>query len=147
MIVLSAAAVVWAMTASAVMQDRFPDGPGKTELLKVCSGCHEPDNVFTFPQSAPEWTNTLQNMVERGTEASDAEWKAIETYIDKYIALIPVNMASRDELVKTMDVTPAVADAVITYRKDKPFKTADDVKKVPGLAAANVDTRKDRFVF
>ena len=27
------------------------------------------------------------------------------------------------------------------------FKTIDDLKKVPGLATANLDTKKDRLVF
>jgi competence protein ComEA len=145
---MSIGAVVLAWVATGAMQDRFPDGEGKAEMLKVCGECHEPDNVFAFPKMAPEWTLTLADMKQRGTEATPQEWQAIELYLDKYFALIPINTSPADELVRTMDVTPAVADAIVTYRKESgPFKSVDDLKKVSGLDAAKVDARKDRLLF
>ena len=47
-----------------------------------------------------------------------------------------------------LDITAAVADALVSYRQQNgPFKTLDDLKKVPGLDAAKVDARKVRVTF
>ncbi len=145
---LSCSAVVLVLTMSAAMQDRFPTGPGKAELVKVCSSCHEPDNVFAYPQTAGEWADTLQKMAQLGAEATPDDWRLIEQYLDANLALIPINAAPAVELQRTMDVTEAVADAIVKHRKEKGgFKSVDDVKKVPGVDASKVDARKDRLIF
>src|SRR5262245_508833 len=141
---IGGAFVVWVLTAAALTQDRFPNGEGKTETLKVCSDCHDPDVIFASPKTASDWTETLAEMKQRGAEASMEEWRAVESYLDKYLALIPINQSQADELVRTMDVTPEVADAIVKYRREHgKFKAVDDIKKVPGLDAAAVDARKN----
>ena len=145
---LAVAGGVCLLAASAQTQDRFPTGRGKAELLKVCSGCHEPDNVFAFPKTVPEWAKTLDDMAQRGTEATPAEWQAIELYLDKFVALIPINRATSEELVRTMDVTEDIGAAIATYREQHgAFKSTADLKRVPGLDAEKVDARRDRLVF
>jgi competence protein ComEA len=142
---------LFALLATSIVlssQDRFPDGPGKTELVKVCSGCHDAEIVLANLKSPGEWNETLQNMATQGAEATPEQWKAIEQYIDAHFALVMVNKAPADELQLALDVPPAIAAAVVKYRQDNgPFKTIDDVKKVPGIDAAKVDGAKNRFVF
>ena len=136
------------LTLSAAIQDRFPEGPGKAELLKVCSGCHEAANVFAYPKTAGEWSGTLANMAQLGAEATQPEWRLIEQYLDAQLALIRINEAAAEELQRTLDVAETVAQATVKYRQERgTFKSTDDVKKVPGLEAAKVDARKDRFIF
>jgi competence protein ComEA len=136
------------VTIVAATQDRFPDGPGKTELVKVCAGCHDAEIVLANLKTPGEWSETLQTMAQLGAEATQDEWRLIERYIDTNLALILVNKAAAEELQLTMDVTPEVAAAIVKYRQDNgPFKTVDDVKKVPGVDAAKVDARTSRFVF
>jgi competence protein ComEA len=142
------AAAIAFMTMSAAMQDRFQDGHGKTELLRVCSGCHDPETVLANPQTAPEWSETLATMARQGAEATDEEWRLVEQYLDVNLAIIRINAAAADEIHRTVDVTDTVADAVVKYRdQNGPFKSVDDLKKVPGLDAAKVDARKDRLIF
>ena len=129
-------------------QNRFPDGPGRVELQKVCSGCHEPDNVFAYAQTASEWAETLEKMAQAGAEGTAEEWRLIELYLDAHFALIPINTANSGELQRTMHIPKPVADAIVKYRAENGrFKTIDDLKKVTGLDAAKVEARKDRFVF
>jgi competence protein ComEA len=136
------------LTIVATMQDRFPDGPGKPELMKVCSGCHDAEIVLAHQQTPGEWAETLQNMGQLGAEGTPDEWRLIERYLDVNFASILINKAAADELRITMDLTAEVADAVIKYRQDKgPFESLDDVKKVSGVDAAKVDQCKSRFVF
>ena len=141
-----AAATTLAMTVTT--EDRFPDGAGKAEFLKVCSGCHEAENVFAFSKTADEWSGTLANMAQLGAEATQDEWRLIERYIHAQLALIKINTAARDELQRTFAVEDAVADAIVKYRQEHGnFKSPDDVKKVPGLEPAAVDARRERLIF
>jgi len=142
------AAALAFLTISAATQDRFPDAPGRTELLRVCSECHEAGSVLETPQTAEAWSETLATMARQGAEATDEEWRLIEQYLDANLALIRINAAAADEIRRTMDVTKAIADAVTKYREQNgPFKSVDDLKKVPGLDAAKVDGRKERLIF
>ena len=136
------------LTIAGATQDRFPDAPGKAELIKVCSGCHEAENVFAHPQTAGEWSETLANMVQLGSEATPEEWRLIEQYLDTQLAMISINAAAAEELQRTVDVAETVAQAIVKYRQEHGnFKSTDELKKVPGLDAARVDARKDRLIF
>jgi competence protein ComEA len=116
--------------------------------VKVCSGCHDAEIVLANLKTPGEWSETLQDMAQQGAEATPTEWGLIEKYLDLNLAIIAINKAAAEELQLTLDVTREVADAVVTYRHDNgPFKSVDDVKKVPGMDAAKVDARKSRFVF
>src|SRR5262245_57632565 len=127
---------------AATAQDRFPDGPGKTELMKVCSGCHDPEIVLSHLQTPCEWTDTFQKRVDVGAEATSDEWHAIEQYIDANLALIAINKSPAGDLQLTMDCTPEVAAAIVKFRQENgPFKSVDDVKKVAGVDGAKVDAR------
>jgi competence protein ComEA len=140
--------VVSGFSRTAATQDRFPDAPGKAELLKVCRGCHEAETVFAHAQTAAEWADTLARMAQLGAEGTQEEWRLVERYLDSQLALIVINKAAADEIQRTVDVPEAVAQAVVTYRLEHGnFKSIDDVKKVPGLEAAKVDARSDRLIF
>jgi competence protein ComEA len=142
---LSAVLVV---TIAAATQDRFPDAPGKAELIKVCSGCHEAETVLAHAQSAGEWAETLASMAQLGAEGTPEEWRLIERYLDAQLAMITINKAAADEIQRTVDVPEAVAQAIVTYRRENGnFKSINDLKKVPGLEAAKADARKDRLIF
>lgn len=145
---IGALAALLTMSAAVSSQDRFPDGPGKADVIKVCSGCHDAEIVLANLKTPGEWNETLQNMATQGAEATPEQWKLIEQYIDVHFAMVMVNKAPADEIQLALDVTPEVAAALVKYRQDKgPFKTIDDVKKVPGIDAAKVDAATSRVVF
>jgi len=141
-------AALLATSVALSSQDRFPDGPGKTDVMKVCGGCHDAEIILANLKTPGEWNETLQNMATQGAEATPEQWKLIEQYIDVHFAMVMVNKAPADEIQIALDVTPEVAAALVKYRQDKgPFKTIDDVKKVPGIDAAKVDAATSRVVF
>jgi competence protein ComEA len=136
------------LTITGATQDRFPDAPGKAELIKVCSGCHEAETVLAHAQTAGEWAGTLANMAQLGAEGTPEEWRLIERYLDAQLAMIAINKAPADEIQRTVDVPEAVAQAIVTYRQEHGnFKSIDELKNVPGLDAAKADARKDRLIF
>jgi competence protein ComEA len=145
---IGALAALLAMSAAVSSQDRFPDGAGKADVIKVCSGCHDAEIILANLKTPGEWNETLQNMATQGADATPEQWKAIEQYIDHHFAMVMVNKAPADEIQLALDVTPEIAAALVKYRQDKgPFKTIDDVKKVPGIEAAKVDAAASRVVF
>ena len=116
--------------------------------MKVCSGCHEVETVFAHAQTAREWAETLASMAQLGAEGTPEEWRRIQQYLDAELALIAINKAAADEIQRTADVPEAVAQTIVTYRREHGnFKSIDDLKKVPGLEAAKADARKDRLIF
>jgi competence protein ComEA len=144
----AALVAVWLLRVGVATQDRFPDGAGKSEVVRACGGCHDAEIILANLKSLAEWSDTLQDMATQGAEATPDEWRLIERYIDTNFALIAINKASADELQLTMDAAPEIAAAIVKQRQDKgPFKSVDDVKKVKGVDAAKVEARKNRFVF
>jgi competence protein ComEA len=126
----------------------FPDGPGKSALLKVCSGCHGPEAAVGQLKTREEWSKALDEMAANGAQGTDEEWNAILEYLDRHFSLIFVNKADAGELARTLDIADADGQAIVRYRNDHGrFETIDDLKTVPGLDRAKVDARKDRFVF
>src|SRR5947209_19235401 len=127
---------------------KFPEGPGKAALLKVCSDCHGPESAVGQLKTRQEWSKTLDEMAANGAQGTDEEWNQILEYLDKNYSLILVNKGDAKQLANTLDVSAATAEAIVKYRDEHgSFTAIDDLKKVPGLDPATVDARKDRFVF
>jgi competence protein ComEA len=140
--------VVSGFSRTAATQDRFPDARGKTELLKVCGGCHGAETVLAHAQTADGWAETLGRMVQLGAEGTQEEWRLVQQYLDSQLALIAINKAAADEIRRTVDVPDAVVQAIVTYRREHGnFKSIDDLKNVPGLDAAKVEACRDRLIF
>ena len=127
---------------------RFPPGPGRDALFKVCANCHGPESVLGQLKTHDEWSKTLDEMANNGAQGSDEEWNQILAYLDKNYSLIFVNKVGAKDLESMLDVAPGVADAIVSRRSENgSYKSIDDLKRVPGVAAATIDARKDRFIF
>src|SRR5207237_1809273 len=131
-----------------VKESKFPEGPGKTALFKVCSECHGAESAVGHLKTRQEWSKTLDEMAAQGAQGTDEEWNQILEYLDKNYSLIPVNKGDAKQLASTLDVSAATAEAIVKYRDEHgSFTAIDDLKKVPGPDPATVDARRDRFVF
>jgi competence protein ComEA len=133
-------------------QNQYPDGPGKATFLKICSNCHAPDNVIGKGQSADDWTEVLNKMIQNGAQGTDDEFGAILDYLSTNFPPIPdkinVNTATAWNLRNWMNFSDKQANAVVDYRKQNgDFKSLDDLKKVPGLDPKVLDAKKDRITF
>jgi competence protein ComEA len=150
MTILPVAAFAQAATGQSASDasSRFPPGPGRDALFKVCNNCHGPESVLGQLKTHDEWSKTLDEMASNGAEGTDEEWNAILAYLDQHYSLIFVNKASAKDLASTLDVSEAVAQAIVRTRTEKgSFKTIDDLKRVPGIDTAKVDARKDRLIY
>jgi competence protein ComEA len=129
-------------------RSRFPSGRGREALFKVCSDCHGPESVLGRFKTRDEWSKTLDEMADDGAQASDEEWTDILEYLARHYSLIFINTATARDLASMLDVAPEVADAIVGRRAEKGrYTNVDELLQVPGVAAATIEARKDRFVF
>jgi competence protein ComEA len=127
---------------------KFPDAPGKAVFLKMCSDCHGPESAIAQFKTRDEWSKTLDDMASNGAQGTDEEWNQVLDYLDKYFSLILINKATAKQLAGALDVPMETAEGVVKYRAEHGrFGSIDDLKNLPGLDAAKLQTQKDRFVF
>ncbi len=146
--VLSSVTSAQSDVAQPTAQSRFPAGPGRDALFKVCNNCHGPESVLGHLKTHDEWSKTLDEMATNGAQGSDEEWNQILAYLDKHYSLIFINRATAKDLETTLDVAPAVAAAIVRRRTEHgTYTSIDDLKQVPGVAAGPIEARKDRLIF
>jgi competence protein ComEA len=72
---------------------------------------------------------------------------ALLAYAGMAFAVVNINSASQKQLEELPGVGPAKAKAIIDYRKKNgPFKTTEDLKKVDGIGDATYDKIKGDLV-
>jgi competence protein ComEA len=152
MLMASAAAQTPPQTTSSTQTtttaSRFPAGPGRDALFKVCKECHGPESVLGQLKTRDEWSKTLDEMAANGATGTDEEWNSILDYLDKHYSLILVNTAPAKDLALKLDVPAEIADEIVRARTEKgTFTSIDELKRVPGLDGAKLEARKDRLIF
>lgn len=132
---------------------QLPDGPGKAETQRICSQCHELERSISLHQDRAGWQVTMNKMVGLGAKGTDRDFQAITEYLTKNypaedIPRINVNDAKAIDLESGLSLRRSQAAAIIEYRaKHGPFKSIEDLKKVPGVDAQKIEAKKDRLVF
>jgi competence protein ComEA len=59
-----------------------------------------------------------------------------------------VNKATAEQLAEGLGIPGDTASAIVSYRqKNGSFKTLEELKKVPALNAADIESKKDRLDF
>ena len=138
---------------AALGQVQLPDGPGKEQTIRVCKDCHELERVVAPRLNRDGWKGTIDKMITLGAQGSDEDFDVILDYLAKNypadeLPKINVNKATAIELESALSLKRSESAAVIEYRaKHGPFKSIDDLKKVPGIDAAKVEAKKDRLTF
>ncbi len=131
----------------------LPDGPGKEETQKICSQCHELEQALSARYDRAGWQRTLDKKVALGAKGTEKEFRAILEYLVKNfhaeeVPKINVNKATAIQLESGLSLRRSQAAAIIQYRaKNGPFKSIENLKKVPGMDAAKIDAKKDRLTF
>src|SRR5579863_9077161 len=99
--------------------------------------------------SRPRWSYPRKPPPRSFATAS----KIVEYLAKTFPALIDikkvnVNTAAAKDIETTLELSPETAAAIVRYREQNgAFKTIDDVKKVPGVDAAKIESKKDRLEF
>ena len=119
----------------------------KADFEIVCGACHA-SSMISDIRTEPDWKQTVEHMASLGANGSDEQMEAVMRVLLRTLTKVNVNTAAAARLPLVLDISEATAEAVVKYRAEHgPFKTLDDLKKVPGVDAAKLDARKNRVVF
>lgn len=131
----------------------LPDGAGKAETQKLCAQCHELDKAFSLSQDRVGWQATIKKMVGFGMKGTEEEQNLVLEYLVKNfpadeLPKLNVNKAEAIDFESALSLKRSQAASIIQYReKNGPFKSIEDLKKVPGLDSEKIEAKKDRLVF
>lgn len=135
-------------------KNQLPDGPGKDVVLRVCGQCHAVDLITGKGNTRDGWTQVVGVMIARGAQGSDDDFDTIVEYLTTYfppnsdVKKVNVNKAPASELQTVLQLTEKDANSIVDYRKQNgDFKSFDDLKKVPGLDQAKLESLKEKITF
>ncbi len=139
---------------SAFAQSELPPGPGREQVEKICSGCHD-FSTFTESRFTKEkWGKTVEKMVARGAEGTDEELEQVVNYLAAHFGpdaprpKLNANSATAADLVKTLALTEADAAAIVAYRtKHGKFQNLEELESVPGIDRKRIEAEKDSIAF
>jgi competence protein ComEA len=130
---------------------RLPDGPGKEAVGKICIDCHDSGNFRKARFTTEEWTDSVEDMVQRGATGTPQELEAVVAYLAKNFgkgAPVRINTAPFAEIKIVLGFTVPEVRALIDYReKNGDLKSFDQLLKVPGIDPAKAEGQKAKIVF
>ena len=122
---------------------------GKAVVDRACAKCHGMTSVSRERNTRGRWAAIVDDMIGRGADVSDADFDKVVDYLAKRFGpKTNVNSATAEELVAGAGFSKDAAAAIVEYRqKNGWFKSLDELKRVPSLDAADVESKKDRLEF
>jgi competence protein ComEA len=128
----------------------LPDAPGKETFVMVCSMCHSPDAVIGKQGTKKWWKSKVTEMLQESTDIPDSDIDTIVAYLAKNFPVLKINVnkAAAKDLEIRLELTAKESQAIVEYREAKGnFKTLDDLKKVPGLDAVKIESKRELLEF
>jgi competence protein ComEA len=142
--------IAFGACAQTLPAQTLPDAPGKDTFVMVCSMCHSPTAVIGKQGTRQWWQSKVTEMLQEVTDIPDSDVDTIVGYLAKNFPIVKINVnkAAAMDLETGLELTPKESEAIVQYREAKGnFKTLDDLKKVPGLDAVKIESKKDRLDF
>ena len=139
--------------ATVTSSAQIPDGPGRAETEKLCSGCHELDRAISLRQNRDGWKGTINRMVNFGADGTEAEFAAVldylaENYPASELPPLNVNIARAIDFESRLSLRRSQAAAIIDYRaKHGRIKSIEELKSIPGADSVKIEAKKDILVF
>jgi competence protein ComEA len=141
---------IFCFVAAGACAQALPDGPGKETFQMVCSMCHSPTAVVGQQGTKQWWQAKVTEMLQEVTDVPDSDVDTIVNYLAKNFPVVKINVnkASAKDLETGLQLTAKESESIVSYRQaNGSFKTMDDLKKVPGLDAVKIESKKDRLDF
>ena len=133
--------------APETLSDRALRAREMQSLQLVCGKCHNLQLVTSTPRSLDAWRDTMQKMVDHGARGTDDQFDDILDFLNRTVTTIDVNSADADELAAVLDVSEATAQRIIDRRRTRKLTDVSDLKRIPGVDAAAVDSKSKLLYF
>ena len=134
-------------------QDTLPDGPGKEQVLRVCSTCHEPAKATSVKLTREGWIETIDRMKAFGAGGSDEEFAAVLEYLATHfkgdtVRPLDMNTAETIDLESVLQLLRRESRAFVDFRSKRgQLSSLDDLKGLDPAILKKIEARKDRIVF
>ena len=141
---------IFVLAASSAFAQSLPDGPGKEVVEAVCSVCHSPTRAATQHLTKAQWQAKVTEMLQEETDVTDSDQQTIVNYLAENFPPVKVNVnkAAAKEIEAVLELKPAEAEALVHYReRNGSFKSVADLKKVPGVDAVKIESKRDLLEF
>lgn len=70
-------------------QINLPEGPGREDVISMCTQCHGVDTAVAVRRSPDAWHDLIQDMRSRGAQGDDAKANRVHDYLSRYFGLTP----------------------------------------------------------
>jgi competence ComEA-like helix-hairpin-helix protein len=142
------------VVSPAFAQRDFPDGAAREYVTKICLQCHEPAQLLTQKRTESDWKKTVARMAQKGISAPIEQFDAIALYMvknfgkDEDTTKLNMNKAKPEEIVNQIGLTPAEAQALVTYReKHGDYREWGEMLVVYGVDGRKLEAAKDKMSF
>ncbi len=136
-----------AVAASPVFGQPSADS-SKANFERLCGTCHEPERSTSSRRTRDQWLQTVNSMVARGAEGTDAELMEVVEYLTREYGRVNMNLATAQEIAAVLGLTATESGAIVQYRRERgSFEDAAGVARVPGVDAQKLAARRDAMVF
>jgi DNA uptake protein ComE-like DNA-binding protein len=131
----------------------FPEGAGKTIIMRACGQCHSTDQIARQKKSEEDWQATVVRMAGRGATVTTDEVTTVVKYLATSFAKavdaskVNVNKAAAKDLVG-LGFTDAEAAAILEYKgKHGDYRQWADLLQVYGVDGEKAEAAKDKMDF
>src|ERR1041385_5803511 len=103
------------------LRAQMPEGPGRAEVQKLCSECHELERSISLRQDRDGWKATINKMVSFGMQGTDRDFSLVLEYLSanypaQVMPRLNVNTAPAIEFESRLTRKRSKAAAIIEYR-------------------------------
>ena len=135
---------------AAARDSDLPEGKGKDVVEDTCTDCHSLHRIKIQRLDEEGWKNILREMTENGAAIDPDDRDTIVEYLAKNFGpdtKVNVNKAAADELSAVLKLTPAQANAIVSYRESNgSFEDLATLEKASG-AAGKIEAQKALIEF
>ena len=107
------AVIVSVLAATPANAQDLPEAAGKGTVIAICGACHNISTVVAKRRPLDDWRYTIEGMVSRGANGSDAELAIVLRYLTGHFGTVNVNAAPATELEAVLPISQAAADAIV----------------------------------
>ena len=99
------------------------------------------------------WSKVVDEMVARGATGTDDEIDEVVDYLATHfgpanVKRVNVNKADASELSAVLGISAADANAIVSYRaQNGPFKSWQDLAKVPAIDTKKIESEQERLEY
>jgi competence ComEA-like helix-hairpin-helix protein len=127
----------------------LPEGNGKETFVQMCSNCHALKRVVKTRYPKKFWESVVDDMVSRGAEGTEEDASVVISYLTRnYGKPLDINKATAKQIQAGLSFSAAHAELIVRHRTENgPFKSFDDLQKVPGLSQKLLDEQKKNILY